>query len=406
MIKLNMLKKLQQLAQPLLHKSQQFMAWVGKLWADGRTRLATYLFIALVIGVWVGQASVDTDTVEASRSEKGVEVAKTGVITITLPGLELDPDVFKFEIGKLVEVPVEIPVPGKLVFNAEKSKVLSARAAGRVERIHAFDGATVTSGQVMADFFSPDYVSAQQEYLLSLQLSKTLLDSNLKSLAEDAQSTLEASANRLRVLGAAEEDIARLRKGGAPTSTFPLRSPISGVVIKRAVEPGAFMNVGDVVATIADPKALWFMGNIYEQDIQKISKGQKLKLRSESYPDRIFTAVANYVSPTIDPVTHALMIRCDVDNADGALRPEMFVRAKLEVERTSAILVPRTAIIQVRNLRYAIVHGAKETYRRVPIKGFDLSDQTFAVTEGLNNGDQILVMGSTLMNQRFLKQED
>lgn len=406
MIKVNMLKKLQQLAQPVLQQAQHLMAWIEKLWSDGRTRLATYLLLALVIGVWVGQASVDTEVVESSRSEKGVEVSKTGVITITLPGLELDPDVFKFEIGKLVEVPVEIPVPGKLVFNAEKSKVLSARASGRVERIHAFDGATVTSGQIMADFFSPDYVSAQQEYLLSLQLSKTLLDSNLQSLADDAKSTLEASANRLRVLGAAEEDIARLRKGGAPTSTFPLRSPISGVVIKRAVEPGAFMNVGDVVATIADPKALWFMGNIYEQDIQKISKGQKLKLRSESYPDRVFTAVANYVSPTIDPVTHALMIRCDVDNADGALRPEMFVRAKLEVERTSAILVPRTAIIQVRNLRYAIVHGAKETYRRVPIRGFDLSDQTFAVTEGLNNGDQILVMGSTLMNQRFLKQED
>lgn len=406
MIKVNMLKKLQQLAQPILLKAQGLMAWVAKLWADGRTRLATYLLIALVIGVWVGQASVDTEVVDSARSEKGVEVAKTGVITITLPGLELDPDVFKFEIGKLVDVPMEIPVPGKLVFNAEKSKVLSARAAGRVERIHAFDGATVTSGQSIADFFSPDYVSAQQEYLLSLQLSKTLIDSNLKSLAEDAKSTLEASANRLRVLGAAEEDIARLRKGGTPTSTFPLRSPISGVVIKRAVEPGAFMNVGDVVATIADPKALWFMGNIYEQDIQKISKGQKLQLRSESYPDRVFTAVANYVSPTIDPVTHALMIRCDVENADGALRPEMFVRAKLEVGRTSAILVPRTAIIQVRNLRYAIVHGAKETYRRVPIKGFDLSDQTFAVTEGLNNGDQILVMGSTLMNQRFLKQED
>jgi Cu(I)/Ag(I) efflux system membrane fusion protein len=389
-----------------LHQLQNLGAFISKLWSDKRTRLSTYLLITLVIGVWVGQASVDTEAIDAGRTEKGVEVAKTGVITITLPGLELDPDVFKFQIGKLTDVPVEIPVPGKLVFNAEKSKVLSARAAGRVERIHAFDGATVSSSQVIADFFSPDYVSAQQEYLLSLQLSKTLQDSSLKSLAEDAKSTLEASANRLRILGAADEDISRLRKGGAATSTFPLRSPIAGVVIKRAVEPGAFLNVGDVVATIADPKALWFMGNIYEQDIQKISKGQKLQLRSESYPDRVFTAVANYVSPTIDPVTHALMIRCDVDNADGALKPEMFVRAKLEVERTSAILVPRTAIIQVRNLRYAIVQGAKDTYRRVPIKGFDLSEQSFAVTEGLNNGDQILVMGSTLMNQRFLKQED
>lgn len=358
-----MMKKLQELLKTLWKEAQLGLEWIARLWTDTRVRLFTYLMLALGIGVWVGQASVDTEVVDSARSEKGVVVAKTGVITITLPGIELDPDVFRFQEGRVTDVPVEIPVPGKLIFNAEKSKVLSARASGRIERIHAFDGATVVAGQIMADFFSPDYVSAQQEYLLSMQTAKTLQDSSLKSLAEDAKSTLEASANRLRIMGAADQDISRLRQGGQPTSTFPLRSPISGVVIKRAVEPGAFLNVGDVVATIADPKSLWFMGNVYEQDIQKISKGQRLSLRSESYPDRVFTAVANYISPTIDPVTHALMIRCDVDNPDGALKPEMFVRAKLEVGRAPAILVPRTAIIQVRNLRYAIVQGAKETYR-------------------------------------------
>jgi len=401
-----MSEKLKHLLTNLIKQVKTGLAWVSRLWADSRMRLSTYLFIALVIGVWVGQASVDTDTIESVRPEKTVVAAKTGEITITLPDIELDPDVFRFQEGRVTEVPVEIPVPGKLVFNAEKSKVLSARAAGRVERIHAFDGATVSAGQVMADFFSPDYVSAQQEFLLSLQTAKMLQESSMKSLAEDAKATLEASANRLRTLGAADQDISRLRQGGQPTPTFPLRSPIAGVVIKRAVDPGAFLNVGDVVATIADPKSLWFMGNVYEQDVQKIAKGQRLTLRSESYPDRVFTAIANYVSPTIDPVTHALMIRCDVENPDGALKPEMFVRAKLEVGRAPAIRVPRTAIIQVRNLRYAIVKGAKDSYRRVPIRGFDMTDDTFAVTEGLNNGDQILILGSTLMNQRFLKQED
>ncbi len=387
--------------EPML---EQVLKPILSLWGKPATKITLAMLCTLLVGLKVGTYLVDPDV--DNKPEKGVEVEKSGAITITIPGVNLDGDVFKFETATLQDVPIELSVPGKLVFNAEKSKVLSARAPGRVERIYTFDGSTVKSGQIMADFFSPEYVSAQQEYLLSMQTVKALEQSSLSSLTEDAKSTLEASANRLRILGAGNEDIDRLRRGGQPTPTFPLRAPIEGVVIKRVADPGAFMNVGDVLATIADPKALWFMGNVYEQDIPKIAKGQVLKLKSESYPDREFLAKANYVSATIDPLTHALMIRCDVDNSDGALRPEMFVSGKLEVGQTKAVVVPRTAIIQVRNLRYAIIQVDKDTFRRVPIKGFEIGDKMFAISSGINEGDKVLVMGSTLMNQRFLKQED
>lgn len=403
-----MLNNILTLIQSLVKKIEPLMKRIYSslmvVWSKPAARVGLALVLTLLVGLKLGTYLVDTDA--DSKPEKGVEVDRTGAITVTLPGVVLDEDVFKFETATLKDVPIDLSVPGKLVFNAEKSKVLSARAPGRVERIYTFDGSVVKAGQIMADFFSPEYISAQQEYLLSMQTLKALEQSALPSLIEDAKSTLEASANRLRILGAANEDIERLRRGGQPTPTFPLRAPIDGVVIKRVADPGSFMNVGDVLATIADPKALWFMGNVYEQDIPKISKGQILKLKSESYPDREFIAKANYVSATIDPVTHALMIRCDVDNADGALRPEMFVSGKLEVGQAKAVVVPRTAIIQVRNLRYAIIQTDKDTYRRVPVKGFDIGDKMFAISSGIENGDKVLIMGSTLMNQRFLKQED
>lgn len=400
----NILTLIQSLVKKIEPLMKRMYSSLMVVWSKPATRVGLALVLTLLVGLKLGTYLVDTDA--DSKPEKGVEVDRTGAITVTLPGVVLDEDVFKFETAALKDVPIDLSVPGKLVFNAEKSKVLSARAPGRVERIYTFDGSVVKAGQIMADFFSPEYISAQQEYLLSMQTLKALEQSALPSLIEDAKSTLEASANRLRILGAANEDIERLRRGGQPTPTFPLRAPIDGVVIKRVADPGSFMNVGDVLATIADPKALWFMGNVYEQDIPKISKGQILKLKSESYPDREFIAKANYVSATIDPVTHALMIRCDVDNADGALRPEMFVSGKLEVGQAKAVVVPRTAIIQVRNLRYAIIQTDKDTYRRVPVKGFDIGDKMFAISSGIENGDKVLIMGSTLMNQRFLKQED
>ena len=320
--------------------------------------------------------------------------------------MTLSPEVFEFAQSAESSVPVSLSVPGRLAFNAERVKVISARAPGRIERIYAFDGAIVKAGQAIADFFSPDYVSAQTEYILSAKMVSTLQKAAVGTLYDDAQSTLEAAANHLRVLGASNEDIQRLKNGGQATPTFPIRTPIEGVVIKRAVDPGSFLNTGDILATIADPKSLWFLGNVYEQDVGKIKVGDTFHLKVESFPGREFIAKANYVGATIDPVTHALIVRCEIENTDGLLKPEMFVSGKLDVGTTPAIILPSTAIIQARNVRFVIIKTGADSYRRLPIQGFDLSSKEFAVTDGLLIGQTILTKGATLLNQRFLREED
>ncbi len=176
--------------------------------------------------------------------------------------------------------------------------------------------------------------------------------------------------------------------------------------MKRGVEPGAIVNAGDVMATLANPKELWFLGNIYEQDIRKIQKGQTMILRSESYPDKEFIAKANYIAPAIDPETHALLIRCDVENADGLLRPDMYVSARLKTGEAEAVVVPQSAIVRVREMRYIIIKTGPDTFRRFAVKGYDLDGKRFAVTEGVEPGMQVLTDGAVLLNDRFAKQEE
>ena len=91
------------------------------------------------------------------------------------------------------------------VLNAEKSKVLSARAPGRVERIYAFDGAEVNVGSPVVELYSPEFISAQQEYLLSSKTAHVLESSKTMSdLLGDARITQQAAANRMRNLGAGD----------------------------------------------------------------------------------------------------------------------------------------------------------------------------------------------------------
>lgn len=404
------LDKLKPYADSLRERGMQTYAQTEvaakKYWAQPRFRMGSYLVLTLIVGVSIGQMITPPGDGAVSNTKKTVEVEKNGIININLPNVTLSPENFEFMQTALGSAPVYLSVPGRLAFNSERLKVISARAPGRVERIYAFDGALVTTGQALADYFSPDYVSAQTEFILASKMVAALQKNQVGGLYEDAQSTAEAAANHLRVLGASNEDITRLRKTGQATPTFPIRAPIDGVVIKRAVDPGAYLNTGDILATIADPKNLWFLGNVYEQDIGKIKVGDTFRLKVESYPDREFIAKANYVGAAIDPMTHALVVRCEIDNSDGLLKPEMFVSGTLEIGKTDAVVIPTSAVIQGRNIRYAIIKTGENSYSRRPIFGYALSPKEFAVTDGLEAHQNVLIKGATLLNQRFLREED
>ena len=372
-----------------------------------RLRLIIICLAILCLGIVIGLLVNVNRPVKLDKTAKSLSIEGTGAMELKLPGVELNPNIYVFEDATVVKVPVELKVPGRLAFNAEKAKVLSARAPGRVERIYAFDGAPVEVGSPVIELYSPEFLSAQQEYLLSSKTARVLEgNKTMSDLLGDAQITQQAAGNRMRNLGASDGDIKSLEKTGKTQTNLIMRSPLQGVVVKRAVEPGSIVNAGDVLVSLANPKELWFLGSVYEQDIRKIQKGQTMVLRSESYPDKEFIATANYIAPAIDPETHALLIRCDVENAEGLLRPDMYVSARLKTAETEAVVVPQSAIVRVREMRYAIIKIGSDTYRRFLVKGYDLDGKKFAVTEGLEPGMKVLTDGAVLLNDRFAKQEE
>ena len=418
---LSFLKQLADKAKPVTDKAMRFggqrlllaFASVAGLYWNlspqnrSRVRLAAVAFAILSIGIVLGRITNVNRNVKIEASDKALKVEKSGILELKLAGIKLNPEVYVFQTAEKVQVPIDIKVTGRLAFNAEKSKVLSARAPGRVERIYAFDGAQVNIGSPVAELYSPDFLSAQQEYLLSSKTARVLESSKTMSdLLGDARITQQAAANRMRNLGAGDGDIKAIELTGKTQSNLVMRSPLKGVVVKRSVEPGTAVNAGDVIATLADPKQLWFLGNVFEQDVRLIKPGQKIVLRVEAYPDKEFVAYANYIAPTIDPQTRALLVRAEIENNDDLLRPDMYASAKLTTGMADAIVVPQTAVVRIREMRYVITKVGDEAYRRLPVKGYDLNSKAFAITEGVEPGARVLAEGAVLLNDRFAKQED
>lgn len=371
-----------------------------------RIRLALFAFGILVLGFIAGRLTTVHRIIKTEQQEKEIVVDRSGIISLSMPGINLNPEIYRFEKATPQKVPEEIKVPGRLVFNAEKGKLLSARVSGRVERIFSFEGASIDVGSPVIELYSPEFNSAQQEFLLTHQTVKILSqNSSLTNLLADAKITQDAAANRLRNLGFADSDILSLERSGKTSPNLLMRSPLKGVVVKRNVEPGAIVGSGEPLVFLADPKALWFTGNVFEQDARLIERGQRMRIHLEAYPDREIIVQVNYVSPTVDAQSRGIMIRADINNTDGSLRPDMFANAKLQIGTTQAIVVPQTAIVRDKEAIYAFVRTGPENYRRIIVKGFDFDGKRYAITDGIEPNTEILVKGAVLLNERFTKQE-
>lgn len=319
---------------------------------------------------------------------------------------DFNPQYVKSEPVAATAVPESMPVSGKLAFNAERLHLASARVSGRLDKILVFEGTGVKKGQPLAELYSPDFVSAENEYLLAKNTVRTLKEIGNPDLLEDARSTEQSAENKLRVLGASDEDIVRLAEANTASSHLTIRAPISGLVVKRNMDPGAFLNTGDNFMSIVDTSSLWFYGNIYEQDYSKVRLGQELTLEATALTGKKFSGKVTFIAPGIDPATHTLFIRCEVPNPGEELRPEMFVAASLLTGSKRGFIVPKTALVQIKDASYIIVDKGKGLFQRMPVTAAAYKDGSLSVLSGLKGDERVVVKGAVLVNNMIGNRKD
>lgn len=293
-----------------------------------------------------------------------------------------------------------IPITGKLALDKQQTRIAAARVAGRLGRIFVFEGQSVHAGDVLAEIYSPDYISAENEFLLAKRFRDTVATDNSDTeLRTDTEATVRSAANKLKVLGATPADIAALARSATVAEYLMVRAPISGVVTQRNVDPGAYLNVGDALMSLANLDTLWLFANTYDADYAHLKLGEELAFQTPSLPGEHFFGQIAFIAPSIDPNTHTLPIRCDVPNRDFRLRPEMFVQGDLKVGERMALVVPKSAVIHIRDSDYVIVHDAGKQYRRLAVRGHPLQPNRYAITAGLGAQVPIVTDGAVLLNE-------
>jgi membrane fusion protein, heavy metal efflux system len=310
---------------------------------------------------------------------------------------------------------------GKIAVNGDRSTPVFSPYSGRITRVIAGLGDNVKAGQALATIEASEFAQAQSDLTTALAQIKlarnnetrkhALYDAKGGSMADWLQSQADLSTaeaglrsvrNRLRILGYSEQAIDAMASDEHSGALAQIVAPISGVIVDRQLGPGQYAQAGasSPVFTIADMSSVWMVGNVREADAGYIRRGQTVEVGVLAYPDRTFTAYVIYVAPTIDPNTHRLTVRAVIDNADGALKPEMFASFRiLTSEGTQAPAVPASAVVYEGDSAHVWVLQSADVLAIRPIHTGRASDGLVEVLDGLQPGERVVTRGSLFIDR-------
>ncbi|MHC4444988.1 MAG: efflux RND transporter periplasmic adaptor subunit [Planctomycetota bacterium] len=225
-------------------------------------------------------------------------------------------------------VSAEIHMVGKVDYDETRLKYITAWVPGRLDRLYVdYTGVPVKKGEHLVYIYSPELLVAQVELLRAIETANELKTSTDESVTQSAQGLIEDARKKLRLWGLTEEQVAEIEKRGTPSDHITIYSPIGGIVINKNAQEGMYVNTGTRIYTIADLTRVWVKLEAYESDLAWLRYSQEVEFETEAYPGETFRGKVAFIDPVLDAKTRTVKVRLNVKNADGRLKPEMFIRA-------------------------------------------------------------------------------
>ena len=277
---------------------------------------------------------------------------------------------------------------------------VAPRFEGWIEKLYVnTTGQSVGRGQPLMEVYSPDLVTAQEEYLIALRGASDLQDST-----SDAQAMMQRMADdalrRLRNWEISDQEIEAIQRDGKASRLLVYRSAASGVVLQKPGIEGMRFMPGEVLFDIADLSSVWLLAEVSEQDIGLVHLGQEAWLDIVAYPGKPFSGNVVFLYPTIDTGTRTAKVRIELANPGGLLKPAMFANVELATghARGEVLAVPESAVLDSGTRQAVLVRRGEGLFEPRTVKLGMRADGYIEVTEGLQAGEQVVVRANFLID--------
>jgi Cu(I)/Ag(I) efflux system membrane fusion protein/cobalt-zinc-cadmium efflux system membrane fusion protein len=337
-----------------------------------------------------GKSPMGMDLIPVYEEEDGEKLPQSTIkidpITMQNMGVRTAP-VQRMELKK------SIRALGTVTYDETRIYAVNLKFDGWIEKLYVdFVGESVTKGQPLFDIYSPELVTAQEEYLLARAQAKSLKDSTYPSVRENAARLLGAARQRLQYWDLENTQIRQLDKNGEVRKNLTIYSPANGVVIKKDALAGHFVKAGMHQYEIADLSRVWVDVEVYEYELPFIKKGMPADMELSYLPGKRLQGTVLFIYPFLNPKTRTVKLRLAFDNQEGLLKPDMYANVYIEsLIDPAALVIPQQAVIDSGLRKVVFVAQGAGKFEPRPVRlGLEGENSTFQVLEGLQEGDNIV----------------
>lgn len=295
-------------------------------------------------------------------------------------------------------------LPGRLVWNEEKTVRIFPQLGGRVQEIAVDVGQAVKAGQTLARLASPDYGQARADARKAeadLKLAEKALARNreLRDAGIVAEKDWQqAEADQARARADAEQTRLRLAGlGGDGDGRYALKSPLSGIVVERNLNPGMEFRPDQTsppLFVVTDPGSLWLQLDAAEGDLPHLKAGEALDIEVKQFPGEHFKGIIRRVADFVDPQSRTIKVRCEVPNPGRRLKAEMFAQALIALPTNGKLVVPAPAVMLQGNQRFVLVAEGQGRFHRQVVEAGTEHEGRIDIDKGLQAGEQVVVEGN------------
>jgi membrane fusion protein, copper/silver efflux system len=296
----------------------------------------------------------------------------------------------------------DIRAVGMLAVDQARVYDCSSRVDGYIEQLQVTSpGEGVMVGQPLMTIYSPDLLGPEQELanLLKVQISGSVSPASMDQLIDSAR-------HRLQLLNVSPMEIAELERTSKPTDRLVFRSPFEGIVSEAPMKVGMNVKRGETLIRVINLASLWLWVSFYEDEVGLLREGQPLTGTLPALQNRSFEGKIDAISPVIDPVKRTAMVRIDVPNPNGQLRPGMYANVVVEIDAGEDLAIPAEAVLPTgsRMLVFVDLGSGRLEPRFIQVGrlfvDFTNSNQEryYQITSGLKIGERIVSSANFLID--------
>ena len=274
---------------------------------------------------------------------------------------------------------------GEVAVNQRLQSDISLRGEGWIEELVVnAEGDEVAANSLLFRFYSPQLVSAQQDFLTALSTGNG--------------GRIKATEDRLHSLGVQPDVIKQIAKAGKPFRAIPYYAGQRGRVENIAVRQGSYLRPGAIAMRIQGYDQVWIQVNLAEQDVSFVKPESRVDVDFPNLGIHRENVTIDYIAPTVDPATRTAQLRLILDNQEGTIRPGAYVDVTIMTDISPRLAIPYESVLQNKEGSYVILERGDGAFQAREIKIGMQYRGLVEVQAGLAEGDMVVVSGQFLID--------